>query len=491
MEVSFLPVNLGSDNQNILFIPDAHRAFLFYLGSVYTLPGIVDGEEDLPENLKGGYLWLLFDIPNASSPVPPVPRLRTLNITLLGARIGLHFTPPCRFGEEGVRDFCLFSLGNINLFLRLELDNEFEDFKTRLKKYLKSWRATSPSAYPTDTDPIRFHFSYIRSLHGENPPKLNKAIDDILKNAVTYFGYVARDIFRAVLYNFEDVHNHVIAALDESPKILDKVLRGAVHRNKLLTNRFSQRPIVIKSRRKVGLDVEWKIDFRTVWVGRVVMLKFRDYKEARVRDLISYLKSVPQGATLAAWLFEAYAHRTIVAGVNCQPMRKMTFLSSPSPKPCAPNFPLIDAFIVSHDDNPNTMHLWVLQMTTSKKHRGSRKGYAKIGEIIDTLCLQVNETNADRQATLRVTDKPSSGSPGSSPQRKKRKLNVAASSSAKELATVEVHYVLVCPQDPDSDEMTEWRLPKGWNDTSGGNGYLLEIPLEYMINALAEPMIDD
>ncbi|KAI9509565.1 hypothetical protein F5148DRAFT_1186770 [Russula earlei] len=141
------------------------------------------------------------------------------------------------------------------------------------------------------------------------------------------------------------------------------------------------------------------------------MLKFRKYEEERDRELILYLKSVSQGATLASWVFEANAHRKIIAGVNGQPMREMKFhsdphkfvsqsagssqSSSPTPwlvvklkGPSAPNFPLIDVFIVTHDDNPNTMHLWVLQMTISKTHRGSRKGYAKIGKIIDTLCLR-------------------------------------------------------------------------------------------------------
>ncbi|KAI9511329.1 hypothetical protein F5148DRAFT_1365999 [Russula earlei] len=94
-------------------------------------------------------------------------------------------------------------------------------------------------------------------------------------------------------------------------------------------------------------------------------------------------------------------------------------------------------------------------MTTSKKHRGSAKGYDKIEKVVDTLCSQ--DANANRQATLRLTDtQPSSRSLYSSRHFKKED-NVARS--------VEVHYVLVCPQDPpDSDEMPEWALPEGWNE---------------------------
>ncbi|KAI9509367.1 hypothetical protein F5148DRAFT_1283051 [Russula earlei] len=183
-----------------------------------------------------------------------------------------------------------------------------------------SWSATSPSACSTDADPIHFHFAHIRSLHGENPPELEKAIDDILYHAVTYFGYIARDI-----YNFHHVRNRNMAPLDETPDEREAMLRVVVQCDKLSMNQSSR--------------------------------------------VIDYLGS---------------------KGDNAQ-----------FQKPSATNFPfpLTDAFIITDDDNPITMHLWVLQTTTSKKHRGSPKGYDNICQIIDTLYSQLEHSNADRQAT--------------------------------------------------------------------------------------------
>ncbi|KAI9513497.1 hypothetical protein F5148DRAFT_1156135, partial [Russula earlei] len=70
-EGSSLPINLGSDNQNILFIVDRGSTILFYLGNIYALLPPLNGD-DLPENSKNGFLWLLFDTPSPSSPIPLV-----------------------------------------------------------------------------------------------------------------------------------------------------------------------------------------------------------------------------------------------------------------------------------------------------------------------------------------------------------------------------------------------------------------------------------
>ncbi|KAI9508357.1 hypothetical protein F5148DRAFT_918857 [Russula earlei] len=68
----YLLFRLLQDNQNVLFIVDLHGPILFYLGSIYALADPCPRHEHLPENSKGGFLWLLFDTPNASTPIPPV-----------------------------------------------------------------------------------------------------------------------------------------------------------------------------------------------------------------------------------------------------------------------------------------------------------------------------------------------------------------------------------------------------------------------------------
>ncbi|KAI9508496.1 hypothetical protein F5148DRAFT_1375811 [Russula earlei] len=502
----YLLIRLLQENQNILFVVDGLEAILFYFGDIYPILFRPTGGE----------------FPSMFPDSDPFSEPRTL--LYLAQEVGGHFTPPCR---SEIPTF---------LFLRLELDREFEDFKARLEQYLKSWHDNFPSARPTDADPISFHFAHIRSLHGDNPPELEKAIDDILNNTVTYFGYVARDIFRAVLSDFQDIYEDSMSALTKSPEDFGEMLRLIVDSENLSMNQPSHRAIVIESRREIGRTVSWDIDFRSDWMASAAMLKFQEYADDGVRKLISDFAAIPQGATFASWLFEAYAHRAIVDGVNGLRLRRIAFhppkvvfepaessqSSSPPPwlvveqeefsvlpnaspnmyyGPSAPNFPLIDAFIVTHDDDQITTHLWLLQITTSKKHRGSRKGYEKIRKIIDTLRLsQPKDTNVDCQVTPRLTaTRPSSGSPDSSPQSKRQKMDAALSSAKKDSDSennVKVHFVLVCPQNPPgSEKKYEWVLPEGWKDDDGGDGYLLEIPLElrtqHLMRAVAERWIGD
>ena len=56
-----------------------------------------------------------------------------------------------------------------------------------------------------------------------------------------------------------------------------------------------------------------------------------------------------------------------------------------------PNFPMFDAFIIELDRTKKSAILWVLQMTTSRKHGGSAKGYQKICEIIAILKNELRE----------------------------------------------------------------------------------------------------
>ncbi|KAI9513532.1 hypothetical protein F5148DRAFT_1278893 [Russula earlei] len=500
--VWYLLIRLLQDNQTIVFVVDGESPILFYLDGIYVPKDPLYEEylPHLPKNSRGGFVWFLFDISSPCSPIPsmvysPSPLFFPIQAPSPNPA---HYSIWHKFRRPLYTAFPIWTFEELKKGLLL--DRRFENFKSRLEQYLGSWHDTL-SPRPTDAHPINFHFEHIRSLHGVNPPRIEEAIDDILNNVVSYFGYVPRDIFRAVLSNFQDIHNDVMDALHDKPEDLDSMLCMVMQRDKLSLNQSSHCLIVITPRHEIGLPVEWDVDFRTVWVGRAVALKFKEYEEQ-------------SRAILASWLFEAYAHRKIV-GADVKPLREplrglryhsdpprfvfqlagSSQSSSPLPwsvvkqvefsvlpknflpnvyyTPSAPNFPLIDAFIITHDDNQIFTHLWVLQMTTSKKHLP--KGYDKIGEIIDTLLPQPEDTNAGHRAILRPTQ-PSSCLPDSSPPRKKMKA--AASSSTGQFSTIKVHHVLVCPQDPPgSNEMCEWILPKGWNDNIGADRYLLEIPL--------------
>ncbi|KAI9511306.1 hypothetical protein F5148DRAFT_1322948 [Russula earlei] len=208
----------------------------------------------------------------------------------------------------------------------LELDRHFENFKSHLEQYLGSWHDTL-SPHPTDAHLINFHFEHIRSLHGVNPRRLEEVIDDILNNVISYLGYIPQDIFQAVLSNFQDIHNDIMDTLHDKPEDFDLMLCMVMQRDKLSLNQSSHCLIVIKPCHEIGLPVEWDVDFRIVWVGRAVALKFKEYEEQSVCKLILYLKSVPQGAILASWLFKAYAHSQII----CLPVGQVIAVIIPPP----------------------------------------------------------------------------------------------------------------------------------------------------------------
>ena len=125
--------------------------------------------------------------------------------------------------------------------------------------------------------------------------------------------------------------------------------------------------------------------------------------------------------------------------------------------PTDPNFPLFNAFTIELDYVMKFAVLWVLQMTTSRKYRGSALGYQKICEIITILKDELRE----------------------SPLLKKSKT---AGGQATSTPSVQVRYLLVVLKDKSQSQNLQWQFPKGWsqnrkrNDHTG-NVYCLEVPL--------------
>ena len=112
-----------------------------------------------------------------------------------------------------------------------------------------------------------------------------------------------------------------------------------------------------------------------------------------------------------------------------------------------PNFPLFNAFTIELGRAKESATLWILQMTTSRKHGGSAKGYQKIREIIAILKDELRE---DR------------------PLKKKK---TAAEQTAP---LVQVRYLLVVPKLEDEPQSLnlQWNLPKGWSQNCSRNDHL-------------------
>jgi len=124
-----------------------------------------------------------------------------------------------------------------------------------------------------------------------------------------------------------------------------------------------------------------------------------------------------------------------------------------------PNFPLFKAFTIELDHAKNSAILWVLQMTTSRRHGGTTLGYRKIREIVAILKDKLRED----------------------PLLKKR---MRAHEQANPTPLVQVRHFLVVAKDESEPQNLQWQFSKGWtqnrkrNDhTSNGKFYCLKVPL--------------
>jgi hypothetical protein len=123
--------------------------------------------------------------------------------------------------------------------------------------------------------------------------------------------------------------------------------------------------------------------------------------------------------------------------------------------PTSSTFPLLDAFTVELHPSKGSAVLWVIQITTSRSHRGSVLGYQKVRSIVAKL--------------KKMLRKP--------PPTTRRRIDNAQTASEP---SVEVLYVLVVSKGESKN--LEWRFPKGWNknvvrNDHRGDVYCLEIPL--------------
>jgi len=244
------------------------------------------------------------------------------------------------------------------------------------------------------------------------------------------------------------------------------------------------------------VSVLWKVDFKSDWVARSVIRELGEAEDIAIRQQIHVFNRIPASRGLAGRLLEPLAHRYIAnirdgfwplfnmnsngadpphftlvhnppvpddvrfIKVQCKivPLQSIANLSTCLDNnsyyiPEDPNFPLFDAFTIELDHAKKSAILWVLQMTTSRMHGGSAKGYQKIREIVTILKDELREDPPPLKKSKKDTPTP----------------------------LVQVRYLLVVPKDKPQLEL-EWQFPKGWNkncikNDHRGNVYCLEIPL--------------
>ena len=338
------------------------------------------------------------------------------------------------------------------------------------------------------------------SEEGTVPPSPEDALEYLLDAAIDRFGYSARDVFGAVFNYSGMTRRHETAFVSLSQAQLQEAVSALVS-NRSASHSVSHRILTLRPVDQGPLEsVDWNVDFKSDWVARNVITTLGEAEDIEIRRQINFFRMIPEARGLAGRLLEPLAHRFIANSkegfwtlINMKSndndadpphftldrnspvlhnvkfvkvKRKIIKLQSIADLsaclennayyvPVDPNFPLFDAFIIEIDHAKKLAILWVLQMTTSRKHGGSAMGYRKIREIIAIL---KDELRKD-------------------PPLKKRRT---AQQQATPTPAVQVRYLLVVPKG--ESEPQQWQFPKGWSQNRtrndhNGQVYCFEVPV--------------
>ncbi len=390
--------------------------------------------------------------------------------------------------NRGRNSFNCHWLFGADVLLSLKLHDQFAPLRRELRSMLETW--------PDRSRDSSFEYSSalqaLRTACGdERPVSVDMALDVLINASITAFGFIARDVFKAILdpAGYDDVlETHV-----DAYKLEYEELKKAARSHYL--NHVPHPALCVRPFNMAGEPVAWSVDFKSHAIAEKISEKWADAQDGRVRELMAYLSSVPAGKPCVGWLFKSLAHRRIEAADGARvywPLTPMT-LQEPStfvldvsaqsmamiPKrkrrrvtfdmesitserlvlrddeyyvPAISHFPLIDSFLVSFErgssaDSAPSADLWLLQMTTSAHHRESSTGYVRVRSIVSILQNQLSATQTSDERKLKEEIRPG--------------------------PVVRVHYVLACPVG--EARIERWTLPLGWDTTTRGDGYLMEI----------------
>jgi hypothetical protein len=331
-------------------------------------------------------------------------------------------------------------------------------------------------------------------------PSPEDALDYLLEAAIDRFGYSARDVFGAVFDYSAMTQRHEDAFVNlKYADLRDAVI--ALAKNQGASYSISHMVLALRPVDQGPLKcVRWDVDFKSDWIARNVIRYLGEAEDTEIRQQISFLRKIPEVRGFAGRLLEPLVHRFIanatggfwpltnVKSNNADPPHLTLVRDSPVPddvrfikvkrkfvklqstanlSTCLennsyyvledPNFPLFNAFTIELDHARKSAILWVLQITTSRRHGGTALGYRKIREIVAILKDKLRED----------------------PPLKKRKR---AHEQATPTPLVQVRYLFVVAKDESEPQNLQWQFPKGWSQNRkrndhGGEVYCLEVPL--------------
>ncbi|KIM41036.1 hypothetical protein M413DRAFT_158284 [Hebeloma cylindrosporum] len=488
----YLLVRLLQRRQVVLFSPDGMRLFLFYHDGVYALPMSVlagRGRDVLPDPISSSklFLWTLFDIFESRGPVLPL---------VADPCFPVQTTLPDPIRYQTWEESATPLLTGLPLWTREELaaglrcQTKYPILMEGLEEYCAYGEFPQSFPYPSALELLEERYG------ADEVPSADDALDYLLDVAIERFGYSARDVFGGV-FNFEDairVHKSAFpysyAQLQEAVSSLAKIRSVD---DSIAYEILALRPVNKAPLRRVG----WDVDFKSDWVARNVIRKLsliepEDLDTTSYRHISSF-QDIPQARRLAERFLEPLVHRSLA---NCaggfwtltkmkpngaDPPHFTLDRDSPVPDdvelirvrrdiielksiadlsahlvdnngyyiPVDPDFPLFDAIIIELNRAKNLAVLWILQISTSRRHCGSSLGYLKIREITEILKDELKEDhprNKNRAAHVQATPTPS----------------------------VQVRYLVVVPthgpwRGPSQD--LQWQFPQGWRQSKEWNNH--------------------
>jgi len=318
---------------------------------------------------------------------------------------------------------------------------------------------------------------------------VGNALNILVQNATEEFGFIPRAVYSGILQARDTMDQHANAVKQLTYTGLQDIV-SSFSVNRGLDSEISHRVVTVFPQPSTDLlsSDRWEIDFKSVRIARKVMDSMEKHENERLRELYSFFHGFPESSNLAGWFFEVMVHRLFSGGWEPGPVPQpihmdskvassppifstdppsstnTTSLLPPSAYtrtvkrvdfdlpllsvtlekdkyyiPAASNHPLFDSFIINA--NGHIVVISIFQMTITKLHKGSAKGYPLIRGIM-------------------------------------RRVRELFEGSGLE-PEITVEYFLVCPKDQSE---RQWAMPAGWDDNAiinnhRGKCFCIRIPI--------------
>ena len=307
------------------------------------------------------------------------------------------------------------------------------------------------------------------------PPRLAGFFKVLVQNSIEEFGLVPRDVYLGVFSLSDTMQKHDEAVRNLSCSKLTSIARN-FSKNRELEGVSDCVVAVQPHLNRRGGD-EWRMDFKSTRIGEKVVQSMRFAEKEELKKLYCEFRVSTEASVMAGRIFEAIIHRLFIHGwweqdspvpqplpmtSNGKTPPTFTYAPSSSPQsptlpgplrkegrgailidfngkldditleenryymPIATNNPLFDSFMIDHDDG-KTAVISFFQVTVSKRHGGSAKGYPLIRRIIEHVRTLLPEKGRRSTPEIAVT------------------------------------YFLVRPKDKENPPQHAWKMPDGWN----------------------------